>query len=248
MNIRLPLIHIIVPSKIISELIRTYILECCKNTCAFDECHSDDQSNGRKVLVICDWHDFVAGKVTEDALLQDGSALGTVQIHYIVINTVRGEETRLRNSPCFGSLRGLFYVDDDLDIFRKGFTVILKDEMWVQRGVLMTWMNSPRKDTVAILSPREESVLKSMTDGLSNREISRNLSISTNTVKAHVYNIYKKISVSNRLQAAQWASTYFQERTMDNLLSSFGCRIDTFSQQYNQKIKYPEQKLNSKKR
>ena len=44
--------------------------------------------------------------------------------------------------------------------------------------------------------------------GVSNRKIAKFLGISTNTVKTHVYNIYSKIDVPNRLQAALWAAKY----------------------------------------
>jgi LuxR family transcriptional regulator of csgAB operon len=42
--------------------------------------------------------------------------------------------------------------------------------------------------------------------GATNEEIGAKLCISTNTVKTHVYNIFHKIKVPNRLQAALWAA------------------------------------------
>lgn len=52
------------------------------------------------------------------------------------------------------------------------------------------------------LSKREKEILKLLALGLSNKEISKNLNISVNTVKNHLNNIFKKIGVSGRTQAA----------------------------------------------
>jgi len=56
------------------------------------------------------------------------------------------------------------------------------------------------------LSPREIEILSLITVGATNEEIGDRLCISTNTVKTHVYNIFHKIKVPNRLQAALWAA------------------------------------------
>jgi DNA-binding NarL/FixJ family response regulator len=55
------------------------------------------------------------------------------------------------------------------------------------------------------LTNRELQVLRHVALGLSNREIGRSLGISVETVKEHVQNILRKITVNDRTQAAVWA-------------------------------------------
>ena len=55
------------------------------------------------------------------------------------------------------------------------------------------------------LTAREMQVLRHLALGLSNKEIGRSLAISIETVKEHVQNILRKVSVADRTQAAVWA-------------------------------------------
>jgi DNA-binding NarL/FixJ family response regulator len=55
------------------------------------------------------------------------------------------------------------------------------------------------------LSEREVVVLEAVARGLSNREISRELWISEQTVKFHLRNLYRKLGVSSRTEAARYA-------------------------------------------
>jgi DNA-binding NarL/FixJ family response regulator len=55
------------------------------------------------------------------------------------------------------------------------------------------------------LTQRETQVLRHVALGLSNKEIGRSLEISVETVKEHVQNILRKITVTDRTQAAVWA-------------------------------------------
>ncbi len=55
------------------------------------------------------------------------------------------------------------------------------------------------------LSAREEGVLRLVADGLPNKAIARRLGISERTVKAHLTNVFQRIGVSDRTQAALWA-------------------------------------------
>ncbi|MDC0564768.1 response regulator transcription factor [Amylibacter sp.] len=55
------------------------------------------------------------------------------------------------------------------------------------------------------ISGREMQTLEQLCIGLSNKEIARNLDIQEVTVKLHVKNIFSKLGVSNRTQAALFA-------------------------------------------
>jgi DNA-binding NarL/FixJ family response regulator len=55
------------------------------------------------------------------------------------------------------------------------------------------------------LTPREREVLALLADGLPNKLIARRLDISEKTVKAHLTNIFQRIGVTDRTQAALWA-------------------------------------------
>ena len=57
-----------------------------------------------------------------------------------------------------------------------------------------------------MLTKREEEILLMVACGHDSRGISDKLSISSHTVKTHIYNIYGKINVNNRLQAVLWAA------------------------------------------
>ncbi|MBI1880297.1 MAG: response regulator transcription factor [Chloroflexi bacterium] len=52
------------------------------------------------------------------------------------------------------------------------------------------------------LSERELEVLQWLASGASNREFGWRLTITESTVKRHVYNIFGKLNVRNRTQAA----------------------------------------------
>ncbi len=56
---------------------------------------------------------------------------------------------------------------------------------------------------LAALSAREREVLDLLASGMSNKEIARRLTISSNTVKFHLRTIYAKLGVCNRVQAMQ---------------------------------------------
>ena len=58
------------------------------------------------------------------------------------------------------------------------------------------------------LSERERQVLQLLAQGRSNQEIAQTLVIALDTVKRHVSNIFAKLGVTNRVQAAKQARDF----------------------------------------
>lgn len=58
------------------------------------------------------------------------------------------------------------------------------------------------------LTPRQLVIVANVVAGLSNKEIAKKLSISEDTVKHHLTNIFDKIGVSTRLELALFATHY----------------------------------------
>jgi DNA-binding NarL/FixJ family response regulator len=62
-----------------------------------------------------------------------------------------------------------------------------------------------RKRAESPLTNREEEVLQMVGAGLANKAIARQLGITERTVKAHLTNIFQRLGVTDRTQAALWA-------------------------------------------
>jgi DNA-binding NarL/FixJ family response regulator len=65
--------------------------------------------------------------------------------------------------------------------------------------------SQPHRRPASALTQRETDILGLLSEGRSNRDISRALYLSEKTVKAHLAAIFRKLGVSNRTQAAMAA-------------------------------------------
>ena len=75
----------------------------------------------------------------------------------------------------------------------------------IARKVVAAFQNKPAAtvtdSTLDLLSKREKEILEMLSTGLLYKEISEKLSISAETVRKHVYHVYEKLHVSNRIEA-----------------------------------------------
>ena len=75
-------------------------------------------------------------------------------------------------------------------------------------GLAKTFLTGHHKPAESIpvpLTKREHQILIHLSLGLSNRDISKSLNISLETVKEHVKNLLRKLKISDRTAAAIWS-------------------------------------------
>ena len=112
-------------------------------------------------------------------------------------------------------IQGIFYNNAPLQLIAKGICAILRGDLWYSRKALREYFleigccaNPSIHPTTSRLTGREKQMLAGIASGFTSKAIADKLGISIHTVKAHIYNVYKKINVRNRLQASLWATKY----------------------------------------
>lgn len=108
------------------------------------------------------------------------------------------------------SLYGIFRYDDDEAHMLNAIKAVLTGDHAVSLNAmhpsLYTRAPEPQTNAKASLTDRECEILYELRQGATNMDIARTLFISENTVRTHLYNVFRKISVKNRTQAVSWAN------------------------------------------
>lgn len=126
----------------------------------------------------------------------------------ILILTIHNEVEYLMKAIDIG-VEGYVLKDSDSSILKKAIYKVHAGEKYIDSSMipLMNERIAQEKEKAEEdrLTRREIEVLKLLAEGLFNKEIAYKLSISEKTVKNHVSNIFKKIGVFDRTQAAVYA-------------------------------------------
>ena len=111
-----------------------------------------------------------------------------------------------------GDLKAIFYTDESPDGIAHGLNQVVDGINWLPRKVASQLLHYYRgvvdshSTPVSVdLTIREIQVLRCLQDGASNAQIAEGMFISEYTVKSHLYQIYRKLAVKNRIQAIAWA-------------------------------------------
>lgn len=105
---------------------------------------------------------------------------------------------------------GYIMKDSESAELKKAINVIMSGESYIQPKLIPALNNrlvarDIDKDKIDSLTSRELEVLIQVANGMFNKEIANSLNISERTVKNHISNIFKKIGVFDRTQAAVFA-------------------------------------------
>lgn len=127
----------------------------------------------------------------------------------ILILTVHNELEYLLKAVDMG-VDGYIMKDSESAELKRAIQAVLSGENYIQASLIPALNNRLAnrdidRDKIDSLTSRELEVLIQVANGMFNKEIATNLNISERTVKNHVSNIFKKIDVSDRTQAAVFA-------------------------------------------
>lgn len=118
-------------------------------------------------------------------------------------------------------VQGVFYLDDKADIVIKGLDNIKNNDRWFKRSVMNMAISDLLKGQVdkrvseiktntvnrdhSKLTKREKMIANLISSGAQNKEIAEQLHISPNTVKTHLYSIFRKTRSRNRIELLAWS-------------------------------------------
>lgn len=127
----------------------------------------------------------------------------------VLILTVHNDIEYLLKAIDIG-VDGYILKDSESAELKRAIQAVMAGENYIQASLIPALNNrlvnrDIDKDKIDSLTSRELEVLVKVANGMLNKEIATNLNISERTVKNHVSNIFKKIDVSDRTQAAVFA-------------------------------------------
>ena len=123
--------------------------------------------------------------------------------------TVHNEVEYLLKAVDIG-VDGYIMKDAESAELKNAINCIMQGETYIQPSLVPALNNrlvsrDIDKEKINSLTKRELEVLIEVANGMFNKEIATSLNISERTVKNHISNIFKKIDVSDRTQAAVFA-------------------------------------------
>lgn len=133
------------------------------------------------------------------------------------------ETLTCESSALLAGVKGIFYKEDRPDIILKGLETIAEGDPWFKRST----MNKAVVDLLKLkqkshtpadvtnsevelpqLTKREQTIVHLVSSGAQNKEIAELLHISPNTVKTHIYSLFRKTSSRNRIELLTWSQQF----------------------------------------
>ena len=159
-------------------------------------------------LFHCDWSEAIPKNILQ------------LTKHYQVVLFNVHNDQLCEKQLLLSGFEGVFYLSDRPDIILKGLYQIKSNERWFKRSSMnqaFSYLLKKNKPTISTLNKltdkvifptltkRENTIIDLVTKGSKNHEIADKLNISTNTVKTHIYSIFRKTKSRNRIELITWS-------------------------------------------
>jgi DNA-binding NarL/FixJ family response regulator len=143
--------------------------------------------------------------------MREMSAAGEGKNTKIIVLTAAIERLQMVQALQLGA-RGVVMKEAATQLLMKAIRTVMAGEYWIGResvGDIVEFMrmnaSGDRPPKNFGLTKREMDILTTIVAGLSNKEIARKFSLSEDTVKHHLTNIFDKVGVASRLELALFA-------------------------------------------
>jgi DNA-binding NarL/FixJ family response regulator len=111
--------------------------------------------------------------------------------------------------------RGIVMKHTTTELLFKSIRTVLAGQYWVGRECVASLVETIRERAMPAgatvsqptfgLTPRQLDIVSAIVSGATNHDIAQQFSISANTVKYHLTNMFEKLGVSNRIELARFA-------------------------------------------
>jgi DNA-binding NarL/FixJ family response regulator len=155
--------------------------------------------------------DLAMPRVPGMEVLRDLSSNGEGLHTKIIVLTAAVERLEIVQALQMGA-RGVVMKEAATQLLMKAIRTVMAGQYWIGReavGDIVDFMRTNPSGEKAPrnygLTKREMDILTTIVAGLSNKEIARKFTLSEDTVKHHLTNIFDKVGVASRLELALFA-------------------------------------------
>jgi DNA-binding NarL/FixJ family response regulator len=136
--------------------------------------------------------------------------------------------------------KGVFSsAQSEFQLLRKCITAVHAGQVWANSHELNYLLDafssqpSPLQvqdvNGTQLLTKREEQVVRLLAEGLTNREIAKELSLSTHTIKNYLFRIFDKLGVSTRVELVMYAVNCTKMAATPVSTSQFSAKTVSYS-------------------
>ena len=172
--------------------------------------------------VLIDTHTlFIDANYCSQASILNLSLISDFPHLNIIVFNVPEENTEFHYAALQKGINGIFHVNDSLELIVRGAQQIQKGNKWFSREVMSRYIDAnlslSHTNNLSVQTPnnvltkRELAITQKITEGAQNQEIADNFHISVNTVKTHVYSIFRKTECRNRVELIKWFDNQFNQ-------------------------------------
>ena len=168
------------------------------SSCGFEELAAELRRRDPTVLILDSdsWN-----TVSEKLLSQLRSKSPRVRVLVMIARPDEAYAVRLLSS----GVAGVVARAEPFVTLLRAFESVSTGRTWAQRRVVseaITRVQRRARSSGRPLTPRERQILTLLGDGYRNKEIAARLDIKEQTVKIHLYSLFKKLNVRTRVEAA----------------------------------------------